>query len=270
VERVIERRGPADHEPTQCGKLRYELDSSLVFSGPMAEDRRREITQALTLRDQLVPLLAQPTQHGPQLVNLVKRVDYYSENQPPTPYRPAILQVQRRAESARRGESPPVLFEETAAPATPTAATVGQLAPDFIANDLTGSGSARPRRWLGKPVLLIFYNPASPTATEVLRFAQRIWRSYPEHVTVVGLAVGEIAAAKSQHQDLGLAFPVLDGGGLRISYAVETTPKFVILDSSNIVRGAWLGWGRETPAEVVDELKRWLSVSSVVPATPPR
>jgi peroxiredoxin len=147
---------------------------------------------------------------------------------------------------------------------------VGELAPDFLAADLTGSGSARPRRWLGKPVLLVFYSPASPTAREVLHFAQRLWHSYPERIAVVGLAVGDVPRVKSQCAELGLSFPVLDGGGLRISYGVETTPKFVLLDGANIVRGAWLGWGRETPAEVVEELKRWLTVSTPLPPTPPR
>jgi hypothetical protein len=270
VERTIERRGPADSQPSQTGKLRYELDSSLVFSGPMAEDRHREITQALALREQLVPLLHQPTQHGPQLVHLVKRVDYYVENQPPTPYRPAVLQLQRRAEAARRGESPPALPEEAPAAPVPTTATIGQLAPDFLAADLTGPGSARPRRWLGKPVLLVFFNPASPTAAEVLRFAQRVVHSYPERVAVLGLAIGEPAAVKNQHHDLGLAFPVCDGNGLRISYGVETTPKFVVLDGASIVRGAWLGWGRETPAEVIEELKRWLAASNLLPPAPHR
>jgi peroxiredoxin len=270
VERLIERRSPADSEPMQRGNLRYELDSSLLFSGSMADDRRREISQALTLSDNLLPLLAQPTQHGPQLTSLIKKIDFYVENQPPTPYRPAVLQVQRRAQAARRGETPPALPGTTAPATAPTVATVGELAPDFIAADLTVSGSARPRRWLGKPVLLVFYNPSSPTAAEVLHFALRLSHSYPERIAVVGLSVGDIPRVKSQCAELGLTFPVLDGGGLRISYGVETTPKFVLLDGANIVRGAWLGWGRETSAEVVEELKRWLTVSMPLPATPQR
>jgi peroxiredoxin len=147
---------------------------------------------------------------------------------------------------------------------------VGELAPDFLAADLTGSGSARPRRWLGKPVLMVFYNPGSPTAHEVLHFAQRLWHAYPDRLAVVGLAVGDITRVKSQSAEWRLPFPVLDGAGLRISYGVETTPKFVLLDGNNIVRGAWLGWGRETPAEVVEELKRWLAVSNQLPPTPQR
>jgi peroxiredoxin len=268
VERVIERRGPADAEPTQWGKLRYELDSSMQVPAPLAEDRRREIAQALAVRSALTPLLAQPTAHVRELTNLIKKIEYFVENEPPTPYRDAVLQVKRRAEAARRGETPAAGTDDTQARATPTVATVGELAPDFVAADLSGSGSARPRRWLDRPVLFVFYNPASPTAADVLRFAQRVHQSYADRVAVVGLAVGSPAQVKAQREELGVTFTILDGSGMRISYAVETTPKFVVLDGANIVRGAWLGWGRETPGEVVEEVKRWLSVAGQLPPTP--
>jgi hypothetical protein len=67
---------------------------------------------------------------------------------------------------------------------------------------------------------------------------------------------------------LGFTFPVLDGGALRVSYGVETTPKFVLLDSANMVRGGWLGWGQETAAEVREELKRWLAAPVQLPPSP--
>jgi hypothetical protein len=39
---------------------------------------------------------------------------------------------------------------------------------------------------------------------------------------------------------------------------VETTPKLVLIDAAGIVRGGWLGWGQETPEEVMGELKLWM------------
>jgi hypothetical protein len=270
VERVLERRdaGRQDAEPTQWGKLRYELDSSLQYSGTLADDRRQEISQAITFRESLAPLLTQPTHYGPQLAALVKKIDYYVEHQPPTPYREAILQVKRRAESARRGESPAVLPEEGPG-ALPTTATTGALAPDFVASYLTGPGSSRPRAWLGRPVLMVFYSPTSSTAPDVLRFAQRLAVAYPQHVRIVGLSMSsDTAVVRSQSASLGLTFPVIDGSALRVSYGVETTPRFVLLDSANIVRGAWLGWGQETPTEVREELKRWLTPSVQLPPSP--
>jgi peroxiredoxin len=270
VERLIERRTPADAEPSQQGKLRYELDSSFILAGATAEERRREINNALAFRDALTPLLDQPARHVTPLTGLLKRIDYFLDNQPPTPYREAVLQVKHRAEAARRGETPPALPEEAPPRGAPTVATPGELAPDFIATDLTGAGSVRPRRWLGKPVLLVFYHPTSPTAPDVLHFASRLQHTYPDRLAVVGLAVAEPQRVKAQREELGLTFPVLDGSGLRLSYGVETTPKLVLLDAANVVRGGWLGWGRETPTEVVEELKRWLAVSVQLPPTPRR
>jgi peroxiredoxin len=268
VERVVERREPARSEPTQVGRLRYDLDSSFQCPAPLAEDRRREIAQALALRDQLTPLLAQPGRSEAQLAALVKRIDYHLENQPPTPYREAVLQVRRHAEAARRGEVPAEL-SATSGPAGPSRAQPGELAPDFVASDLTAAGSARPRRWLGKPVLLVFYSPASTTAAEVLRFGQRLAAMHGPHLAVVGLSMSSDAGAvRRQREQLGVSFPVLDGGGLRISYEVESTPKFVLLDGANIVRGAWLGWGEETAVEVAQELKRWMAPPAQLPPTP--
>jgi hypothetical protein len=269
VERLIEHREPNSQDPTQWGKLRYELDTSLQYSGVLADDRRQEIRQAFAFRDQLTPLLAQPSRFGPQLAALLKRIDYYLEHQPPTPYREAVLQVKRRAEAARRGESPPALPEESAPSTAPSVAAPGQVAPDFVATDLTGSGSARPRSWLGRPVLMVFYNPTSATAPMVLRFAQHLAAAWAHRLVVVGLSVaGNPEVVRRQHDELGLTFPILDGTGLRIGYAIETTPKFVVLDAANIVRGSWLGWGHETPEDVREELKRWMAPAVQLPPTP--
>jgi hypothetical protein len=268
VERVIERRDPAHRDPTQIGRLRYDLDSSLQCPAPLAEDRRREILQAFAFRDQLTPLLGQPTRGAAQLANLVSKIDYHLENQPPTPYREVLLQLKRRAEAARRGETPPELPVDVT-PRAAARAQPGELAPDFVATELSGEGSARPRRWLGRPVLFIFYSPASATATSVLRFGQRLANAYDNQVSVVGLSVvSDAALVRRQREQLGINFPILDGAGLRISYEVETTPKFVLLDATNIVRGAWLGWGQETPTEVVTELKRWLPPATQLPLPP--
>ncbi len=269
VERLIERREPNSQEPTQWGKLRYELDTGLQYSGPLADDRRQEIHQAFAFRDQLTPLLTQPVRNGPQLAALLKRIDYYLEHQPPTPYREAVLQVKRRAEAARRGESPPAQPEESGPAAPPAVIAPGELAPDFLATDLAGSGSVRPRSWVGRPVLMVFYSPTAATAPLVLRFAQHLASVGGQRLVVVGLSVaGSAEMVRRQRGDMGLTFPILDGAGLRVSYAVETTPRFVLLDASNIVRGSWLGWGHETAEEVREELRRWMAPVVQLPPAP--
>ncbi|HEY7310503.1 MAG TPA: redoxin domain-containing protein [Gemmataceae bacterium] len=267
VEREILQREPAHREPTQRSILRIEMDSSFQLSGAADTSRRQEITQALAFRDSLTPLLAQPTRYGQHLTALVKKIDYHLANQPETPYRPAVSQVKRRAEAALRGESLPEPVRETKT--TPSVATLGQLAPDFVATNFTSGGSSQLRRMAGKPVVLVFYHPASPTTPAVLRYAQQLLAKYPQRVNVVGMSVSDGAeAVRRQHDELGLTFPILGGSGLRGSFGVESTPKIVLLDGSNIVRGEYLGWGQETPSEVSEELKRWLPSGISVPPTP--
>jgi peroxiredoxin len=255
VERVIEKRGPA-----QRSVLRYELESSLQYPGQLFDDRKQEIVQAANFQEAAAPLLPAPAKFGSQLEALNNKIGHYIENQLATPYREAVLLVKRRVEAARRGETPPATLSESAPASTPAVANVGADAPDFAAPDLIDGGSVRLGRFAGRPTLFVFYHPTSPTAGDLLRFAQRVSNTFPKSVTVVGMSVSEDAAlVRRQRADLGLTFPVLNGSGLRISYAVETTPKIVLIDASGIIRGAYLGWGRETPGEVMEELRRWLA-----------
>jgi peroxiredoxin len=259
VERVIERCEPAHREPTQRSVLRYERDFIRQLAGTFSDDCREEIRQALAFRDRAAPLLTAPARYAaPQLTALLNKINAYLEHQPETPpYREAVLQVKRLVEAARRGEAPPVPVEER--PVAPAVATVGLAAPDFLVANLTGPGSARLRQWLGRPVLLVFYHPASPTAADLLRYAQRLKTTYGERIAVLGMSVsGDVNLIQRQRSALGLTFPVLNGSALRTSYAVET-PKIVLLDAAGVVRGEYLGWGRETPGAVREDLKTWLS-----------
>jgi peroxiredoxin len=257
VERIIERREPAAIEPTQKSILRYERESSLQYSGQLASDRRQDIAQASAFRASAAPLLPTPAKFGPQLNVLLNKITYYLDHQPPTPYREAVVQVKRRVEAAKRGESPVALPEDS--PRSALVATIGEAAPDFVASEFPGPGTMRLRSWLGRPVLLVFYNPASSTANDLLRFAQKVSTNYAGKVAVVGLSVSDDAdLVQVQRRSLELNIPVLHGSSLRVSYGIETTPKLVLLDANGIVRGAYLGWGRETSAEVIEELRRWL------------
>jgi peroxiredoxin len=257
VERVIEQREPARQEPTRRSVLRYDLESSLSYPVRLAEDRRQEITQALGFRQAARPMLSEPGSYSRELAALGKRIAYHLENQPPTPYREAVVAVRKQVEAARRGEVLPVAHQER--DEVTHVAAVGAPAPDFLATEITGTGSARLTRWKGKPILLVFYHPASVTAGDLLRFSQEVHASLGRHVQVVGLSVSDdTKLVLKQRAALKLGFPILHGGGMRISYGVDTTPRVVLIDAAGTVRAACTGWGRETAAEVRTELRRWL------------
>jgi peroxiredoxin len=259
VERVIERREPARDKPTQKSVLRYELESSLPYPQKLYEDRRQEITQAHAFFESAAPLLAQPGKSGPQLEALQAKITHHLDHQPPTPYREAVLQMKRRVEAARRGESPPAPLPEPARPVASVAAN-GVTAPDFTATDFGTRELVHLQRWLGKPVVLVFYAPSSPTAEDLLHFAQTLQDTYKGQVNVLGMAMSDDGdAVRKQRDALHVTFPLLNGSGLRHSFAIEATPKVVVLDSTGVVRSGYVGWGSETPNAVVEDVKRWLS-----------
>jgi peroxiredoxin len=260
VERVLERRDAGQEAPNHRAVLRYELESDLPYPGKLYEDRRDEIMQAHAFQDRLAPLQAHPGPDAPgQLDALLAKIHYHLEHHLPTPYREAVLQLKRRAEAAKRGETPPApLPDDTNA--APAVAVPGSPGPDFLATDLVHQKATRLQQFLGRPVVLVFYSPTSFQAEEVLRFAQRLADRHKGEVSVVGLAMSEdVERVRRQHDELGLTFPLLDGTGLRHSYVVETTPKFVVLDGNGVVRGSYLGWGQEAPLAVVTDIKRCLA-----------
>jgi peroxiredoxin len=258
VERILERRDPARETPTHRAVLRYELDSRLTYPGELFASRRQEIHQAEKFIEEATPFLRQPAQRREQLDTLLKRITNYLEVQPPTPYRNAIVQIQRRLEGARRGEIAPELAPEEVTPSLPRA-VVGRPAPDFLATDLSTGKSVRLQRLLGKPLLLCFYNPRTDTGAQVLRFAQGLCESYPNRVQVLGMVVTEEAEeARKQHAALKLTFPLLEGNGLHLTYDVQATPRLVLIGADGIVRGLYMGWGPQSSREVTSDLQRWL------------
>src|SRR5262249_16601602 len=156
--------------------------------GLLFEDRRREIFQARVFHEVALPLLPNPGKYPAKTFDaLLARINSHLENQPPTPYRDAILQVRRPVEAGKRGDVPPVL-PSAAAPVPVSVATFGQRAPDFVATDLLTRRPERLSHHFGKPILLVFYSPTSATAEEVLRFAQGLSTAHRDLV-VFGCAV---------------------------------------------------------------------------------
>src|SRR5262249_17225214 len=164
---------------------------------------------------------------------------------------------------AKRGESPPAPPTDQVAPPAPAVANLGTQAPDFMAPDFGSRESARLQRWLGRPVVLVFYNPAAgataDTPQELPRFARKLAAAHRQDAHVLGLAMTDDAdRVRRQRDALQLTFPLLNGTGLYKSYDIQATPKVMVLDATGVVRGSFVGWGAETPAAVVEELKRWL------------
>jgi hypothetical protein len=259
VERVIERRAPLRTEPTYRATLRYERDSQTTYPGRLFEDCLTEIERARKFQEEAEPLLRQPALYRPQVEALLKRIALHLQ-QPPTvgQYRKAVAQVQRRLEAARRGDATPEPAATAAAAGVPRAVP-GQRVPDFVVNDLVTHESVRLYRHLGRPVLLMFYNPSTEMGRHALRFGQGLGEKYGPRLTVLALAVtDDDEEVKRQHAELRLTFPILDGRGLHQTYGVDGLPRLVLLDGDGVLRYGATGWGAHTGREITEEVERCL------------
>ena len=258
VERVIEHREPASREVSRSATLRYELESDLKHPAAMLNDRRVEIARALEFRTLATPLLPQPTRASRELAALLRKIQAFLDSQPPTPYREAVLSLRNQVEAASRGEVVRSHYAESAAPLP--LEVKNKPAPDFVASSMTSTGTVRLSSFKGKPTLLIFYQPRSETALEMLRWAQELHTSLGKYVHIVGMSISDDSAfVLKQRFTAEVSFPILHGSGLRASYGVEVTPTCVLLDAEGHIRHRVMGWGRETGPEVQAELRRWVN-----------
>ncbi len=258
VERVMEHREAARQDPSIRAVTEFTLENRMAY-GQLAEDRRREIMLVHHLSEKMKPHLKAPEKANAKVFDeLLSRIAQHNEKHPATPYRQAVHNIRHRIEAVRRGDAVPVSYDEETV--TPTQVIgLGQAAPDFVTTDLGKRESVRLRKLLGQPIVMVFYHPTSKNAVDILKFAQRIADTHRQ-VTVLGLAVSDdVETVLKQRDALKLTFPLASGLGLKLTYAVDGTPKFVVLDPNGVVRGAYVGWGRELPDLVTTELARWKS-----------
>lgn len=259
VERVLERRDPAWRDPSFVAETTYDLASQLRYSPSIAgfSDRCTEIVKAARFTEEIRVLGQKPQQYRPHLEALAHKIQFHLDRHPPTPYRKAIVHVQRLAEKAKSGEA--IMPAGADEPSPVTAVKIGQRVPDFIASTLTGDRSAHLYRPAGRPTVVFFYNPCSDAGRHVLRFARTLHEETRAHVDVLGLATTrDPDLVRQQHKEMDLRFPILDGQGMLLTFGVDATPRFVILDGEGIVRAGYTGWGTHVPRDIVAELQELL------------
>lgn len=258
VVREVLFRDPARDQPTKKITVRYELDSQFAYPGRLFEHRRQEALHAGKFDAEAEKYLPQATSNKKRLTALTQRMGQYFETRPPTPYRKAIFHLQQRIQKALRGE---IVIRSTKKlfPKRPERqlAEVGQRVPNFLVTDLAKRKPFQLYRNLGKPLLLVFYNPKTPNGKRVLNFAKRVHEKYKSRVTVMGLSMTEDREALlAQHKELELPFRIYSGKGLHETFRVDATPHMVVLDSNGIMRAGYTGWGFQIPSEIFEELSR--------------
>lgn len=260
VERIIEERAPARDTATQRRVVRYDLDSSLRYPGRAFEERKDEVLKASKFHEDAQLLLRQPVFNRTLADSLIQRVSFHLERQSAreaTPYRKAVAQVKTLLEKAKQGDVPaPRVADEPLAPLV-KAADIGQRVPAFAVSSLTEEKTVHLKSLMGKPVLVMFYNPATQLGRDVLRYAKTLSDEHPDKISVMAMAVtNDTDLARKQQRDMKLPFPILDGNGMRLTFGAQETPRFVLLDRDGVVRHTQTGWGYHVPVEIESSLEQ--------------
>lgn len=257
VERTFERRDPARREPSHRTTTQYSLATRFWYREKNFDDRKLEILQAKRFSDDASRFLKQPNQNAANIDVLLRKIAIHLESAPPTPYRKAITHLTQRVESARRGElllQADYTVEEPAVPIGPL--RVGQKAPDTLLTDLVTGKTSSLNKQLGRPILFVYYNPQTKIGVDVLQFARAAAAKMGDRMGVLAMAVTtDLEIAQRQHADLRLPFPILDGSALRLAFAVEATPRFIVLDADGYVRAATTGWAPQVGEELLEEIR---------------
>ncbi len=280
VLRVHERRHAAHRDVTYRMTTSYELNRHIVYEGKLFEDRHREIEQTLFAKKQLQEASqAKDAKQAALLDAIVKRIDGFQKQFPATPYRESLLKTRELAlTGGRRQWVPPVAAANGSANKKP-GLIEGEPAPEFICQDIDEEQTHSLRGMRGQPVLLVFFQPKSATAAEVLPFLEQLYReALPEAVDQAAAdqaaaAQGAAKPKRSYHvlgvlhsprpedwkpvkDKHGLTFPVVMGTSLRLSYGVTATPAWVLIDREGLVAEQWTGWGPEWPTLIRKSLQR--------------
>ena len=257
VERIIEERAAARDAPTHRTIVRYELDSHLKYPGQFFEERKQTFLKASKFYDDAQLLVRQPVLYRAQIDSMIQRVSLQLDHQETTPYIKAMLNVKTLLENAKKGETPPQANTEPPPITTVAALGVGQRVPDFTVSSFTEQANTRLQAHWGKPVLIFFYNPATPLGKEVLGYAKHLSDKQGDKLAIMAMAVTQDAdLTRQQHKEMRLTFPLLDGNAMRLTLGAIETPRFVLLDGEGTILFTQTGWGIPTPFELEEKLRR--------------
>ncbi|MCI0700577.1 MAG: peroxiredoxin family protein [Planctomycetia bacterium] len=261
VHRVIKHRDGLATELAAWVEVKYQLKDQTRVINHTFDRYRRDVEVAFSTSADVAPLLPEAAKLGPKhfeprLQNIDK---YLKESDPSSPYREAVLAVRRQLDAARRGEAVPTSL------GTPTRNVwpePGRPAADFTA------GKFRLSDQRGKLVVLIFFQPGNETTDLTLAIADALHQKYGTRAAIIPLVVSDDVVSGLKDRDRRkLTVPIYDGTQAETAYAVESVPRFVVIDKEGVVKWTFSGVGAETGYSTRVELERLLPLTS--PNAPP-
>ncbi len=260
IRRIIERREGKDIVGWLDVKL--ELQPPTRYVGARFTDVRREAEAAYCFAVDLATVLAKSKATPSDFHIRGQKIDQFVADYPLTGgFRDAIEAVRRRCKAGAEGESVPTAVITAAYTARPEPPEVGKPAPDFLAPRLgTGTKPYRLAGSKGKPVLLVFFKPEEELSAASLIVTEALHKRFAGKADVVALAIGSnaVEAGKRQRDFLKLTYPVLDGTTIRDRYAVDSFPRFFLVDQTGGLFWQFEGYGNETGSLAKKKLEQLL------------
>lgn len=256
VERKIEKR--QGNAVIGWIEVKYELQPSTRYTGARYLDVRREAEMAYALSTELRPLLVKKTAVVEFQARLVK-IDAFLKDHPQAGFREAVEAMRRRYAAAARGEAPPISSLRQPELARTEPPRLGQPAPDFVVPFVNAAGQFRLSAVRNKPAVLVFYKPDSETSVATLHVVETLHKKFREQATITALAIGVgPEEANRQCENLKLTIPILDGTAVRSTYAVQTYPRFYVVDATGTLTWQFDGYGPETGFLVKEQVEKLL------------
>lgn len=256
--RVVERRTERRHGKDVVGwvAVKYELRPPARHTGARYADVRRDAELAYCAAAELTGMVGRRAAWAEYTAKL-GHLDRACRDHPPTGFRDAVDAARRRYKTAAAGDLPPAPLLADEPSAGPP--RVGGPAPDFVAPLVGGPGQVRLSAGRGKPSVVIFYRPGASTAAGTLAVADALHARYGGRAAVLALALHEPpATADRERERLNLAVPVADGSAVRAAYAVETFPRFFVVDAAGTLAWQFDGFGPEVGFLAREQVERAL------------
>ena len=120
---------------------------------------------------------------------------------------------------------------------------VGQIAPNFVLNDLNG-GSHELKDFRGSTVMLNFWSTTCPPCLEEMPYMQDVYTEFKSHgfeIIAVNLDPN-MKEVKSFIEHFGYDFLVLEGDAeIARSYMVRFIPKSLFIDPNGVIHSVHVG-----------------------------
>ncbi|MCE5200078.1 MAG: TlpA disulfide reductase family protein [Armatimonadota bacterium] len=132
------------------------------------------------------------------------------------------------------------------------ATAVGDKAPNFKLDSLSGSNTVKLSDFSGKPTVVVFWASWCPHCQRELPVLQKVYKDLKPGANFVGLSVDQdIKDARSLVKDKGITFPnaycgTSSGEKVMNTYGISGIPAIYVLDKNGTVKARHLGETKES------------------------